>query len=225
MNDASKRERRLAAQKRAAELRVQEQQRARRRRWVIGASAGVAMLAVAGIVTAVIVGGHSPVSAANAVSEPWGAPANVESGAHAAGLQMLSAEGSALHIHQHLTVTVDGAAVSVPADLGIDAAKQQISPIHTHDASGIIHVESPTVTSFALGQVFDEWQQKLGTGQVGTYRDGKDGQTVAVYVNRKPFSGDPRSIPLTDHEDIDIVVAKKGTPVEAPSAFSWPSGY
>lgn len=175
--------------------------------------------------TTVIVGGRSLGSATNADGTQWAAPANVESGVHAAGLQMLSAEGSALHIHQHLTITVDGAAVSIPADLGIDAAKQQISPIHTHDASGIIHVESPTVTSFTLGQVFDEWQQKLGTGQVGAYRDGKDGQTITVYVNRKPFSGDPRSIPLADDEDIDIVVAKKGTPVAAPSAFSWPAGY
>lgn len=53
--------------------------------------------------------------------------------------------------------------------------------------------------------------------------DGKDGETVTVYVNGKPFNGDPCAIALTSHEGIDIVVEKKGTPVAAPSAYSWPS--
>jgi hypothetical protein len=31
------------------------------------------------------------------------------------------------------------------------------SPLHTHDTSGIIHVESPTVRSFTLGEFVDLW--------------------------------------------------------------------
>ena len=188
------------------------------------------MLVVAGTITAVVLHGKPSASVASSSSPSagaaqWAAPADVESGVTAAGLQMLTAEGTALHIHQHLSVTVDGSPVVVPAELGIDVARQRISPIHTHDESGIIHVESPTVQTFTLGQVFDEWQQKLGPGQVGAYRDGSDGQTVTVFVDGKATAGDPRSIELTSHEDIDIVVAKKGTAVAAPPAFSWPAGY
>ncbi|MEN2741724.1 hypothetical protein ABCS02_28400 [Microbacterium sp. X-17] len=231
MNDTPKRDRRLEAQKRAAELRLQEQRRARRRQALIGGGAVVAVLAVAGIVTAVVVNGQQPstsaasTSTSSASATAWAAPADVEGAVRAAGLQMLTAEGTALHIHQHLTVTVDGAPVAVPAGIGIDEAQQRISPIHTHDKSGIIHVESAEVRTFTLAEVFAEWGQKLGPGQVGEYRDGVDGQTVTVFVNGKTFTGDPRTIPLTSHEDIDFVVAKKGTTASAPKAFAWPSGY
>lgn len=234
MNDTPKRDRRLEAQQRAAELRRQEQQRARRRRLLIGGGVAVAALAVAGIVTAVVLNGTSSATVAGSGATPsatsssaadWAAPADVEAAVRTAGLQMLTAEGTALHIHQHLTVTVDGRPVAVPAGIGIDEAQQRISPIHTHDESGIIHVESPEVRTFTLGQVFDEWGQKLGTGQVGTYRSGVDGQTVTVFVDGKTYAGDPRTIALASHEDIDIVVAKTGTTVTAPAAFSWPAGY
>ncbi|MEY9952359.1 hypothetical protein [Leifsonia sp. EB34] len=234
MNDTPKRDRRLEAQKHAAELRLQEQRRARRRGFLIGGGAVVAVLAVAGVIAGVVLNGESSTSApgaagsastAPASASTWAAPADVEGAVRAAGLQMLSAEGSALHIHQHLSVTVDGAPVAVPAGIGIDEAQQHISPIHTHDESGIIHVESAEVRTFTLAQVFDEWGQKLGPGQVGAYRDGADGHTVTVFVDGKTFTGDPRTIPLTSHEDIDIVVAKKGTTATAPKAFAWPAGY
>jgi hypothetical protein len=233
VNDSSQRDRRLAAQQQAAERRRQEARRARRRQFALAGGVVVAVLVVAGIITAVVVNGKPSATAASgpatATSSPptgtWSAPADVEAGVKAAGLQMLTAEGTALHIHQHLTVTVDGAHVVVPAGLGTDEAQQRISPIHTHDESGIIHVESPTVQTFTLGQVFDEWQQKLGPGRVGPYRDGVDGQTVTVFVDGTAHAGDPRAIELTSHEDIDIVVAKAGTAVSAPKAFSWPAGY
>jgi hypothetical protein len=233
VKDTSQRDRRLEAQKRAAELRRQEARRARRRQFAIAGGVVVAVLVVAGLITAVIANGKpsataaagSPASTSAPGAGQWAAPADVEAGVKAAGLQMLTAEGTALHIHQHLSVTVDGAPVVVPADLGIDQAQQRISPIHTHDESGIIHVESPTVQTFTLGQVFDEWQQKLAPGRIGAYQDGSDGQTVTVFVDGKTFTADPRSIALTSHEDIDIVVAKKGAPVSAPKAFAWPTGY
>ncbi len=230
MNDTPARDRRLEAQKRATELRRQEARRARRRRSLIAGGVVVAVLLVAGVITAVVLNGKPSASVASASgtsagTTQWAAPTDVESGVTAAGLQMLTAEGTALHIHQHLSVTVDGSPVVVPAELGIDVSQQRISPIHTHDESGIIHVESPTVRTFTLGQVFDEWQQKLGPGQVGAYRDGSGGQTVTVFVDGKATAGDPRSIALTSHEDIDIVVAKKGTAVAAPPAFAWPAGY
>lgn len=220
----------MEAQRRATELRRQEARRARRRQLLIGGGVVVAVLVVAGLITAVVLNGKPSASVASASdgsasSASWAAPADVEAGVKAAGLQMLTAEGTALHIHQHLSVTVDGSPVVVPAEMGIDVAQQRISPIHTHDESGIIHVESPTVQTFTLGQVFDEWQQKLAPGRVGPYRDGADGQTVTVFVDGKTYAGDPRSIPLTSHEDIDIVVAKKGSAVTAPQAFSWPAGY
>src|SRR2546429_6945096 len=67
------------------------------------------------------------------------------------GLPALSAEGQVLHTHQHLDVYVHGTHVPVPAGIGFDAQLRFISPLHTHDASGVVHVESPTVRPFTLG--------------------------------------------------------------------------
>ena len=73
------------------------------------------------------------------------------------GLPALTAEGEALHTHQHIDIYVDGQPVVVPAYIGINATEGFLSPIHTHDSTGIIHVESPTVRDFTLGEFFDVW--------------------------------------------------------------------
>ena len=143
----------------------------------------------------------------------------------AAGLSMLTAEGTALHIHQHLSITVDGKAVAVPADLGIDQAAQQLSALHTHDTSGILHVESPVQRTFHLDQAFAEWDVRLAPGEIGPYVNGRGGTRVAVFVDGAPYPGDPRDIVLTSHQDIDVVVTTDGTAPKAPAAFTWPSGY
>ncbi len=235
-NDARRAANAQAAQARAAEAQREAERRSRRRRLLMIGAAGIGVVVVAALIGVVLANQRTvPAPTASAAvptaalqrtsAPPWNAPSDVEAGVTAAGLTMLSAEGSALHIHQHLSVTVDGAPVTVPADIGIDVAAQQISSIHTHDDSGIIHVESPTVRRFTLGQVFDEWQVALGSGRVGGYVDQDDGQTITVFVNGAIYGADPHGIALTEHEDIDIVVAKAGTAVAAPAAFRWPAGY
>ena len=85
---------------------------------------------------------------------PW--PANTEdlkARLAAIGLPALPAEGTALHIHQHLDLYVNGTKQVLPALIGIITSRQVVfSPLHTHDTSGINHVESPTVRSFTLGE-------------------------------------------------------------------------
>src|SRR4051812_47416655 len=63
----------------------------------------------------------------------------------AIGMPALSAGGTVLHIHQPLDVFVDGRRVVVPAYVGIDADARFIAEVHTHDATGIVHVEAPRV--------------------------------------------------------------------------------
>src|SRR5919201_3619069 len=85
---------------------------------------------------------------------PWPAEiASLRARLGVLGLPALAREGTKLHTHQHLDVFVDGQRVSVPAGIGINVAEHFISPIHTHDASGVIHVESPTVRSFSAAEL------------------------------------------------------------------------
>ena len=89
---------------------------------------------------------------------PWPAnTAELRPRLTALGLPTLGHEGTALHIHQHIDVFVNGRRVMVPAGIGIDPAGRFISPLHTHDTTGVIHVESPSVKPFFLGQFLGVW--------------------------------------------------------------------
>lgn len=215
---------REAARARAAEERQRQQQRKRRLTVALVAGIGAAVVVIGGG-TAVALGTarFDAGESGRTTLPPWSAPADVEARVHAAGLRMLSSEGAALHTHQHLTVTVDGHSVTVPADLGVDEAARRLSAIHTHDDSGVIHVESPDVRTFRLDQVFTEWNVRLAPGRIGPYENGEDGARVTVFVNHRRYAGDPNEIALTQHQDIDFVVTHGTTTPTPPDRFVWPS--
>jgi len=74
-----------------------------------------------------------------------------------------SHNGLTLHFHPHLTIMVNGQNQEVPAMTGIpvDSSNNPTAfyPIHTHDNTGTLHVESPTTRDFHLKDFFDIWGQ------------------------------------------------------------------
>ena len=154
--------------------------------------------------------------------EPWPAPVNgVTAIAQSAGLQILNAEAFAQHIHAHLDVFLNGQAVTVPANIGIDYVASHITPLHTHDDSGVIHIESPDLRTFTLGQFFTEWGVTLTSSCVASYC--APSSPLVVDVNGAPFSGDPGTIVIHRHDEIAVVI---GTPpAGVPSQFNFPPGY
>ncbi|TXN31256.1 hypothetical protein [Lacisediminihabitans profunda] len=157
-------------------------------------------------------------------SAPWAAPADASARTAAAGLPMLSSEGTELHIHSHLVVTIDGKFVALPADIGIDVAKQRISPLHTHDSSGIVHVESPVASTFTLGQFFTEWDVALDATRIGGYST-TGGHSLTAFVDGVKFSGNPASIVFANHQNIDIVYGPADETAAPSAPFAWPDGY
>ena len=157
---------------------------------------------------------------------PW--PANNRALLHARldaiGLPALRAEGQRLHIHQHLDIVVRGRPYRIPAGIGIDHHARFISPLHTHDFSGIMHVESPTVRRFTLGQWFDVWGLRFSSNSLGGYRaDGKE--RVWVFVNGKRWLGNPRQITLREHQEIVVAFGTLASiPKPVPSSFPFPPG-
>ncbi len=117
-----------------------------------------------------------------------------------AGLEQLAEEGTILHIHEHLDITINGKAVAVPAEIGIGTTF--ISPIHTHDSSGILHVESPVKKDFTLGQFFTEWGVKLDTNCIATNCVDQTHKLI-VAVNGNPIT-DPQNHVLSAHEEIEV---------------------
>jgi hypothetical protein len=168
-----------------------------------------------------------PASGAN---PPWPAPPDPLHLTVAAGLKAEPLETLIHHVHAHLDVFVNGAAVRVPAGIGINihdpgvhssplpdgttgyggiqrCAQPCISPLHTHDDSGILHTESSSPVPHRLGQFFIEWGVRLTPACVGRYC--RPTTSVKVFVDGRPFAGDARTIQLTDRKEIAVVI---GTP-------------
>lgn len=130
----------------------------------------------------------------------------------AIGLDPLRQEGQVVHIHQHLDLYAAGKRVTVPAQVGIDADGGFISDLHTHDTSGIMHVESPTQRSFTLGQFFAVWGVQLGPRCIGGLCDAGD-KRLHTWVDGKPVTADPTRIVLAEHQEI---VLAYGTQAQMP---------
>ena len=135
------------------------------------------------------------------------------------GLNALTNEGEVVHIHQHLDIFVNGKKVPVPSGIGIYDG-QFLTELHTHDASGVMHVESPTKRDFDLAQFFGVWGVRLTPSCVGGYC--KELTPWRMYVNGKQYFEDPRALVLKPHEEIAIVI---GTPPKTiPSKYKFPAG-
>src|SRR5579859_5669778 len=157
---------------------------------------------------------------------PWGPNdgPKLKAQLKAIGLDVLPREALTFHIHQRMAILVNGKAQFLPAYIGIDANRKFITELHTHDYSGIIHVEAPKPHKFTLGQFFDVWGLRFTKDCLGGYcTDGN--KKVRVWTNGEPVKGDPRKVVLTEH--LSIVVAY-GTPKSIPPIpkhFPFPQGY
>ena len=156
----------------------------------------------------------------------------------AAGLQPGPKEYGTNHVHAHLDVFVDGTPVIVPAGIGIDITNPDvktfddppgkayggidmcavpcISPLHTHDASGVLHTESRVQNANTLGEFFVEWGVPLTATCVADLCD----KPVTVYIDGKQFNGDPNGIELTNAREIAIVIGTPPARIPSTGDFS-----
>lgn len=110
-----------------------------------------------------------------------------------------------MHIHPKLSLSMDGRDIAVPQNIGIDNSlwkghsldqygMQGMSPLHTHDTSGIIHVESNVQRDFTLGEFLDVWggidPSKIASVAV-------DGNEVSDYSNHILSNGENIRLEIT----------------------------
>jgi hypothetical protein len=154
----------------------------------------------------------------------WARVADQSASAARAGLPMLGQEMLAVHYHAHLDLLVRGVPVAVPAGVGIDSIQQQISPLHTHDLTGVVHIESEKDIPFTLGQFFTEWGQPLDASHVGPVAVAQ-GEQLRVYRDGKLVTGNPAALKFTKHGEFFIWVGPAGSPPShPPSTFDFPKG-
>jgi hypothetical protein len=141
----------------------------------------------------------------------------------AMGLPALRREGTELHLHQHLDLFINGKAVAIPPQIGINMVAGFIAQVHTHDGSGVIHIESPVVSRFTLGQFFDIWGVRFTPSCLGSYCKAGDTK-LRVYVNGKAVTTNPRDVELADDQAIVVTYGTaKELPNPIPSTFKSPS--
>jgi hypothetical protein len=127
-----------------------------------------------------------------------------------------------LHYHAHVSLFVEGERIALPPAIGI------VDPVlengfvesgtcfywlHTHDATGLIHIEPPTDDDLTLGQLFDVWGQTLSAHEVAGFEG-----TVSVFVDGERYEGDARDIVFTSRKHISLQV---GRPLAPPPLYDF----
>ena len=161
----------------------------------------------------VILGSVALAATLSFATPPQGGP---PTGQEVAGIRCDEMEGQRVHIHQHIAIFDHGKPVGVPDNIGRPLIRQCLYWVHTHTTDGVIHIESPTTRTFTLGDFFTIWGQPLTSTQAATAKADK-GSKLKVWVDGKPYTADPRAIPLNAHTDI---VVEAGPPFPAPPKFT-----
>lgn len=121
------------------------------------------------------------------------------------------------HIHAMLHIYVEGLLVPLPANIGLDPARHTESSLHTHDRTGIIHMEAAHAYNFTLGDFFAVWGVRLGPAQLGGLT-GYGGDKLHFYLNGRPLPN-PASHVLRNGESIVIGYGSPSSFPHNPSTF------
>ena len=204
-----------------------------RSRWLLYGLAALGPIALIVVLIVIFVGGGGDNGSANAAppqidyaalpgiqktKAPWPPEyASLPDRLKPLGLQALSAEALTYHVHQHLDIWINGKKEQVPAFIGINDGAF-ITELHTHDASGIVHVEAGKEFPYTLGQFFGVWGLRLSKTCIGAYC-ATAATPLKVYLDGKPYTGNPNDLVLKNHEEIAIVYGKP--PKKIPSTYDW----
>jgi hypothetical protein len=120
------------------------------------------------------------------------------------------------HFHVHITLYVDGNKTPVPSQVGIDPSTQTLAAIHTHDDTGIIHMEAGE-KNFAppLQDVFNIWGVRFSGQCIGGYCGG-----VEMWVNGHPNT-QLGSYVLHEHDVITIVEGAQPAGFKPDTTYPW----
>lgn len=183
--------------------REEEQRRSGRTRRITLVSIIAALaLAVISLIYFAIVQGQTPANAAYPVTD---------------GVSCDSLEHSDFHIHVHLSIYIDGQLSTLPAQVGIAPDNSCLYWLHTHDSTGVIHIEAPSGFSITFKNFLDIWSAHFQ--QLGYPSQLSDPTSWQVFVNGKPFSRNFQMIPLKSHTLITLLYNSPG--VKPDTSFTW----
>ena len=112
---------------------------------------------------------------------------------------------------------INGQAVALPQNIGIASNQSCIYWLHTHDTSGVIHIESPTQKIYTLGNFLNIWQQRFSS--LGYPSQLSQSAGWKIYVNGKAYNGSIPSIPLNAHTLITL--AYNSPNAQPDTTYNW----
>lgn len=129
-----------------------------------------------------------------------------------AGLDLPSVGNEKFHQHQLLHIYQDGILVPVAANVGVDESQHVETALHTHDASGVIHMEARKPFTATLGDFFRVWGVSFGPDNIGGLKADRD-RPLKVFVDGKQVE-DPAAHVLAKNDNIVIAYgATEGVPL------------
>lgn len=129
------------------------------------------------------------------------------------GIECDIVEHLTFHTHTNLTMIVDEKQQKIPAGIGIIPTKC-IYWLHTHDDSGLIHIESPINQSFTLGQFFNIWNifDSTNSSALDGILAGDYTGSVDTFVNGMNQSDiDYAGVQLKDKDEITLHFGNSST--------------
>ena len=117
-----------------------------------------------------------------------------------------------MHWHPILTITMNGSPVTIPGQIGIDPSLWKdhsldqygvggLAPLHTHDTSGKIHVESNTVRDFTLHEFLAIWGQPSDGSSINAH------PVSSISVDGQTLPSATQDVVLKDNQKIVMTLA------------------
>lgn len=120
------------------------------------------------------------------------------------------------HSHSLLSIYRDGVRLALPESIGLRGCTYEV---HTHDRSGVVHIEPSVTRTFTLGQFFSVWNQPLSRVAVA----GLTGPVRYFVIDNEivtRFDGNPADLTFAAHKEIIIVT---GTAPSVVPKYRWPA--
>jgi hypothetical protein len=105
------------------------------------------------------------------------------------------------HIHPKLKIVIEGSEVPLAPNVGLGLAKCERA-LHTHDASGELHIEPNFYQEFTLDQFFKLWGKSFSREEILDKR-ASDTHEIVMTVDGKP-SEEFEKLILKDKQEIVI---------------------
>jgi len=110
-----------------------------------------------------------------------------------------------LHIHPHLEIIINGDKQVIPANIGVDSICMR--SVHTHDATGTIHIEWKRPRDFTLEEFFKVWGKTFNQDQILDYAADENHETVMTVNGNR--SEEYENLIMRDGDRIVIIYQEK----------------